>query len=451
MKTDTTISKYALAYSNYYDLLNNTLLADAPNYWQAGCIFDTVLDFLALSITSPLDDNEDVTISKAEAQKAVHDVLKKYNCDIIFNQNKTQHVPANVYYNGTSEIPGIAQCANWYDDAGWWGIACAKVYDPSYKELFTSETKAKAEKIAKACWTAMETGTYTQYGGAPNVYQTAINQNSPYVDQAAPRYQGGVWQSNFGDPLTASLGPFQNSVVNGLWFTLSTRLYKMSGDFELQKRISPYIESFSSFFKQWMADSEYSILFKTGEQSGLIRERYPAYNNSVIQHGGNILVNPSSWFEANTCWAGDQGLYLGGFYEYSTIMLSEQSFANEAMNLILGGIPNMTTTNPITPIQGNVIAPWFPYTSDNGLKVTDSSDYASGSGICMRYLLYGYLKGGNPISERLSQTNDPLCELIHASAEACVNNTYPQFGNTSFDQFNSLSILMLSLVLKIKQ
>ncbi len=451
MKTDTTISKYALAYSNYQELLNNTLLAESPNYWQAGCIFDTLLDFLALSIASPLDNNEDIIITKAEAQKAVYDVLKKYNCDIILNQNGTQQVPANVYYNGSTTIPSTAQCANWYDDAGWWGIACAKAYDPIYKDLFTSETKAKAQEIAKACWTAMETGTYTQYGGAPNVYQTAKSQNSPYINQAAPRYEGGVWQANFGDPLSAKLGPFQDSVVNGLWFTLSTRLYKMSEDFELQKRISPYIESFVSFFKQWMTDPEYSILFKTGEQSGLIRERYPAYNHSVEKYDGNILVNPSSWFESNTCWAGDQGLYLGGLYEYSTIILSEGGFANKTMNLILNGIPNMITTNPIIPIQENILAPWFPYTPDNGLDVTDSGDYASGSGICMRYLLYGYLKGGNPISERLSDTSAPLYSLIQTSAEACVNNNYPQFGNTSFDQFNSLSILTLSLAIQTRK
>ncbi|WP_442267035.1 hypothetical protein ACSIGC_04875 [Tenacibaculum sp. ZS6-P6] len=451
MKTDTTISKYALAYSNYHDLLNNTLLAESPNYWQAGCIFDTVLDFLALSIANSLDNTEDINITKTEAQKAVSDVLAKYNCDIIFNQNGTQQVPANVYYNGTSTIPGTAQCANWYDDAGWWGIACSKAYDPFYEKLFTPETKVKAQNIAKACWIAMETGTYTQYGGAPNVYLTAINQNSPYINKTAPRYEGGVWQANFGDPLTAKLGPFQDSVVNGLWFTLSTRLYKISEDFELQKRISPYIDSFVSFFKQWITDSEYSILFKTGEQSGLIRERYPAYNNSVQNYGGSTLVNPNSWYEANTCWAGDQGLYLGGFYEYSTIILSEESFANETMNVILSGIPNMTTTNPITPIQNNIIAPWFPYTPNNGLKVTDSGDYASGSGICMRYLLYGYLKGSNPISEKLSNTSDPLYSLIQTSAEACLNKTYPQFGNISFDKFNSLSILTLSLALQMKK
>lgn len=455
MNTIITTSMYAVAYSKYNDLLNNTLLGALPNYWQSGCIFDTMLDFLALStngeITLPKGEK---SITIKEAQKNISDILANYNYDIVENQESTQKVHANVYYQGSTYCPGAAERANWYDDAGWWGIACAKAFDPYYQHLFTEDTLKRAKSIAKSCLTAMKEGTYTQYKGAPNVYNTAVAQRNSNITKTAPRYQGGVWQANFGTPLNpeTKLGPFQLSVVNGLWFTLCTRMYKNCDSEDLKKDLKPIISNFMTFFKNWVNDTDYSLLFKKNNSSTLVRERPPAYNDSVLQHQGKILVNPSSWYNNNTCWAGDQGLFLGGLYEFSTLNFSqtgssEESFTNKTIQGILKGISELMHIDS-TNSSSSVISPWYP-TLNNHLQQTDPGDYASGSGICMRYLLYGYLKGSNPIKEALTNKNSKLYELINKSAKSSFLGNYPSFGNPSFDLFNNLSILTTAMALGI--
>lgn len=438
---------YAEAYNRYTALLQNHLLPTPPiTYWQAGCIFDTVLDFLALCTNGTIDTNGGTQITLAEAQETVTSVLNKYNFDVIANNANTQNVYANVYYNGTAYTGNYRYYANWYDDAGWWGIACAKAFDPYYQSLFTDSSLTKAQGIAKACWKAMKEGTYDEYGGAPNVYQNAKKNQNPSVSQTIPRYTGGVWQADFGDPLTSSLGPFQDSVVNGLWLTLSTRLYGKCNDENLKTEIAPYIASTIRFFENWVNDKEYSILYRPTSVQALLRERTPAYSNEVTQHDGNILVNPASWYQANTCWGGDQGLFLGGLYEYSTLPEPDKKFSDGYMPIILNGIATIMVNN--TPSYGNILSPWYPI-QDNPLESTDAADYASGVGVCARYLLYGYLKGPNPINYALSNSTSPLHSVIANSAKCCVDHKFPTYGNTAFDHFNNLSILILAMAMKV--
>jgi hypothetical protein len=155
--------------------------------------------------------------------------------------------------------PAVQAYAGWYDDYAWWAIASAKAYDGRFAGIF-GEYAAAFTGIAQNCWAVMDQGKGDGvHLGAPQAFTNRDNRTM-FVDPpavppywAAPRMDRGrgsglhgVWQYDIfankretpnwtgpkegnGDtnpslPSAFWLGPYQNTVVNALYFLLAVRL-----------------------------------------------------------------------------------------------------------------------------------------------------------------------------------------------------------------------------------
>ena len=205
---------------NYIEQAKSTFSTLLPifkqpaNAWQIGNVFDTLTDFV---VRFP-----DVESSPGEV------------VDAAFEQ--------------WGKVKGMC----WYDDYGWWGIASAKAFEDKYVKVFGSHQE-DFQQIATDCWDVMHTGkpdSYMppyKYKGGPMVWENRDEGDEPgYFSApktwAVPRFSGGVWQydmfkvertdpnpqdcspSNPSDPNIFKLGPFQNTVMNGLYLVLALRL-----------------------------------------------------------------------------------------------------------------------------------------------------------------------------------------------------------------------------------
>lgn len=384
----------------YTDLTSSTGdLMTSTNYWQAGNVFDTVTDFMLLGLDLGMLNSDQI--------------------DSVMSNIKDNYDLLNYSYNGSQ--------GNWYDDFGWWGIASSKAYTEEYSSVF-DKYKDDFRSIAVSCHGIMTDGKPQIDKGAPNVWKNCDQQKYSKVE---PYFNGGVWQYDIdkkSDPLIGStkLGPYQLSVVNGLYFVLSLRM--MDSGILVENAIS----NMHKFISDWCLDlgikNGKSMLYRGGNPGGIVLERVPIYKNGD-------QVNPASWAQANTCWAGDQGLMMGGMAEY--LLTNPDDFeARSLVGLISDGVPQNMISNKL-------IVPWYPI-ANNHLKSYDESDYSSGSGVFMRYLLYSYKKNAT-VKNRLDLEGSDLRNLVLKSADACANDTYPSYGNSFFDQFNKLSILTTAI------
>ena len=435
----------ASAHDAYQKLL--VFFERSENFWQLGNAFDTMTDYLLLA-RNKYPDTQDSFIA--------------FLVGIAFQK-----------YQDTQS--GSAP-ACWYDDYGWWGIASVKAYDPAYASIFAAGTSdslvGRFRYVALQSWETMHRGKRDGvHKGAPRVFENRDNQSrfdpqpGPPVfgtDFRAPRFEGGVWQydlfqnarrdytaaeggwiwqgppecnpgTNPSDPalVGVTLGPYQLTVVNGLYFVLALRL-RAAGVAEGTGRAA---NDLHGFLTQWfgLGPSE-SLLSTFNDGTALVRERVSTYAD------GHMVEN----WDSETCWGGDQGLILGGLVDYVALHPGDQVSRTVARQLVSGVKAHMG------PNDSYVIDPWFPTTGyecakfpsrGNKLECWDLGDYKCGSGVFMRYLFHAYQQKHSPI-KALVKTKDYQDFLRQAAQKACAVNQ-----GDLFDSLNVLATLTTAIQL----
>ena len=386
------------------------ILTTPGNYWQQGCILDTVIDYFKFSIQKG-------TQTKSDAQAFMKSVF------------------LDCYMQA-----GYEQAGCWYDDFGWWGIASSKAYDSSYDDVFGSYIY-DYQNIAMHCWNIMKNGKKDQqrYKGAPNVWD---NCDQTYFASVAPRIKGGVWQYeifqnqrdnecspfNPANPLASgvTLGPYQLTVVNTLYFVLGGRLAE-AGQVDWTDVDTQY-----SFFSQWIRDQNISskdnLLNSLAPNVNLVRERVSTYaNGSQVQY-----------WDDQTAWGGDQGMFMGGMVIYNN------KYPHIAPNSIM--INSIASGVQQHMENSGVIQPWYPTGTGNKLYQWDKGDYSSGCGVYMRYLLFSYLNDNSGNLQSLVKASY-YQNFLRASADAYATDNPPNFGNANFQLFDQLSVLLTAIQL----
>ncbi len=390
------------------------------NYWQQGCAFDTVLDYLQYSIQTASAENREQKIKDA--------------------QNTVRNVYINVY-----EVNKLG--GEWYDDWAWWGIAATKAYDPAYADVFGGSAE-NFKAVAQFCYDTMVTGKgrnekggAQQFYGAQNVWATC---DQTRYSKVKPRFPGGSWQNDF--PAAADqpgpldpknpLGFYQVSVMNGLFLVFASQLATQT------RRAAADADAQYMFIQDWIKyrpTPDQGLVNTDNAIGALIRERVSSYASGDF---------PVSAYKPATCWGGDQGLFIGGLLAYEKYNPTD---ATKALirNIVTGVGLRMSRAIKGETVYPNVMWPWYPF-DGNVLAEIDAGDYSSGSGVFMRYFLLAYKKCPEFILKLLGDPSTGLVKMLVGTANYYANAQAPVVVDKTppiFMYFNQMSALLTVLAL----
>jgi hypothetical protein len=342
------------------------------NYWQLGNAFDTVIDYLRMNR------------SKAETFAQV--VISKYDL--------------------TAKTPW----ACWYDDFGWWAVAAQRAFE--HVGLWSPDQTRRFQQIAAETWTIMQAGLSVWDHGQEN-----------FPDQK-PKFEGGIWNYFWTskqltgvcntpcDPtdfLNNNLCGRQNTVTNALYLNAAA-LRQGSGDLYYAQATTRERE----FLGQWFdpanfPDPSKSLLYAldpTPRHDGpaVVRERVSTYANGA----------KDPLFLSQLIWAGDQGLVLGGLLrsiDFSHPTPNERATLNLAKR-ITDGVRDYLS-------DGQRFFPWSNVQNPTPDQIGDPpsgdfSDYNTGIGVFLRYLLDAY-RTNQEMRQHLQTTGYP--ERVRRFAE----------------------------------
>ncbi|MBB4840288.1 hypothetical protein HNP52_003380 [Sphingomonas kyeonggiensis] len=444
-----------------------------PNFWQVGCVFDTVLDyFLALKEAGELD-LDSATLMEALVNKAVHG-----------------------YQYG---IVGLT--AAWYDDWSWWGIAASKAFDPEYSGIFGDKLEffqtaaidlwglvddgdftTIANRIPDAIWAnsalqsnrvkftreilsargELHIGTRNSWaliergaqdGGTPR-------QNADYAtfttqtvgDWAVPRFPGGCWQYDFStlpfpvddgpdasnpNPAYNTLGVFQVTLMSGLYLSFCCSLIAAAnrkaaeglsgGAWDRLQSVEAYrqkADEVAAFLASWLNLPGSDSLATEFAHGKLVHERTPTY--APFDAGG---LPPVEGYFANAYWGGDQGLIMGALAQYAQLpganVPDADSYPSELLQGVFYNMPAFSWGHP------NMVGPYLDPQGNSPIS-RDSNDYGSGSGIFWRYVMRTCRADpsfGNPARQ------DPYI-VSTATNSGTIDNDW---GNNLFQPFNTVA------------
>ena len=410
-----------------------------PNYWRIGNVVDTIFDYLQMAVNSPSGDP----------------------CHLTFQQAQDQTTSIWDYYQTKLKTNNDA-C--WYDDYCWWAISFAKAYETDYETVFTSIVRDAMQGEAVRLWDFINDGDLIQKKyGSPNVWQ---NCDQSVFASVKPLFENGLWQCDiFAEPrvpwcnpvnpatpidLTlpgkgvvynaATLGPYQNAVMNGLYFLLATRLASYGViAMEIPDKVYGFLENWFSF-----PDPEKRLLHNfDSTTNALVRERVGLYE------GGN----PVNYYTPDSSWAGDQGLFIGGLVTYDKLRDQSAATFNPPYRQIASGVASKMNNMNVTESNGNVlptIAYWYAF--DNSLdpdKIPipfngDAGDYICGLGVCMRNLYFAYK---NSVDVKIIMDEKYTAAMTNAAKAGLNYQTSFPFGNNVplFAAFNGLASLITAI------
>ena len=453
----------------------------ASNYWEAGCMLDTLLDYFKLA----LDEKWKEIIIKAPIRETINAALETALC------HYRKLTAKNTDHYGNKYPPCM------YDDAGWWGNLGAKAYSSQYDEVF-GHYKCDFQKIGTDCYHFMTYGHRNPEGhswGAPHVwkaidegwgcYGQKATKEHPYgqfsskecLQDKQPRFTGGLWQydmfnkkidkdcigivnsgCNPAKPLKASPGckgcwegPYQITIVNGLYLMLATRLLASGALLSPPgEELSTILDNLTSFLHKWV-DKDPPHQLQASERlqakTGLIRERVAIYADST----------PVEWFDSATFWGGDQGMIMSGLVEYAKSRGNlpggvRGDWALKIANGIASGVlDQMIDRTGLHQGLRGLMKPWLIH--GNTLVSGDLPEYCCGVGVFMRCLLHCY--NIEPEIKAMVEAFDPdgqqiYKNMIFAGADASHAGTFPTWGagNPFLDYFNQMATLVLAYKLK---
>ena len=294
-----------------------------------------------------------------------------------------------------------------------------------------------------------------KYKGGPNVWENRDDGSIPgyftsAVGWASPRIPGGVWQydmwqgvrqapectpnhdpknpnNKLSDPKSpyCPLGPYQLTVMNGLYFELAVRLVLQGTGKGAPQAVSDEL----AFLGRWFSlPGDESLLQRFSDGSTLVRERVATYASRDGQTYPRV-----EGYHAKDIWCGDQGLLLGGLLDYVLLVPSAPQIESQAISIANGVLLHMVDANGIV----------MPYST--GFDVHgDPDDYSCGSGVFWRYLLRGFNQNAALRKEVLNLiAENPETNPIYQSAQDPY--AHAPFDQALFKEFNALSVLLTAI------
>ena len=443
-----------------------------PNFWQIGCAFDTILDyFLALKESGQMSPADGALMAQLTADAATgyqygivglaaawYDdwcwwgiaASKAFDPDYeeIFGDQLEFFQSAAIDLWGLVDSGAFAPVADSIP-AGVWKQAAGQSNGVQFSAAILS-ARAELHTGTRNAWALIErgaTGTGTPRQNADYAAFTAQGQW-----WAVPRFAGGCWQYDlsassfpcndgpwpfweYPNPVNQTLGPFQVTLMQGLYLNFCCSLLAAAGRAAAEKksggawdRLQPaetYRQSADAviaFLADWVELPQPDSLATPFAQGALFHERPATYGQ--LQDGS---YPPLQGYHSDAYWAGDQGLVMGALEQYAQLGGALPASLQGMPALLLAGMfYNMPATD------GSGAVGWYRDPSGTSPIVGDSNDYGSGSGIFWRYVM------------RCCRLDPDFARQARADptivGTATTSGTGPNhWGNTLFVPFNGVA------------
>jgi hypothetical protein len=258
----------------------------------------------------------------------------------------------------------------WYDDYSWWIVAFLRA--DQYKNSVGVYPKTWRE-LAQTCWNEMAPAT-----------QVWANADQSEFARAKPRFGYGCWNHNFVksdsdpcDPLNRDDKDWpacgiQNTVTNTQFLVCAARFTNVATGYRF----------LWSWFYDGSLPEDNRLLAKYPNVGQLVRERVSTFGEAPDK---TFPAAPN--YDKNRHWTGDQGILLGALLELVRIDPNHQKDYHDMATSILDAVKTKLTK---LVNKRQILQPWTPPDTIGSDYLTD---YATGVGVFMRYLLYVYDSG----------------------------------------------------------
>ncbi len=460
---------YSQAAAEEYDKLLDAWFChsspDDPNYehtlmWYQGNAMDTLIDYIAITNDKDkgkvLADKIDTLWKIAEPEGAWWDDFGWWGIAFMnaannydnLNQPNDEKYVANAQKNLEEHME--------YATKVWDYAQTSDCLNEGPENWYQFEPRFD-NGVWNSAFAGLNTGD--QAGCNPNTDGQDIFPGAPNIPVGTP-----------GD-LCSQLNPLQNTVTNGLYLVLNSRYYLLNsqsgGSREAQTK------KIYGWFKNWLELDDNPVALCYGNETkpsllnsetGLIRERVGTY--AMDNTEAPACYVGVKWYEPDLAWAGDQGIILGGLVDMINSKLTDDdTWLLETAKGILDGVKDHMTKgysgSTSDTLATGVLRPWtqfdgwgpddvektafaspggfgfgdpdYPQAGDPEHDIQNScnegftqaldssTNYISGPGIFMRYLVYAY-KNNEDLKQHI-QSEDYLA-FIKTNADAMLDGKY---------------------------